>query len=367
MAVSAIRNPRVSIINGKSKSLFTMELSGEPYDRGFAYGEACKNLISRMIEEQFYKEFSGKLTKDQLLRHARKYEPFIREYSSEIADELKGMAEGSGRSYDEIVMLNALEERSDFGHSHCTAFAATGAATKTGETFAGQSWDGIEDEWWDGEMSLLFKVRRKNGPDILDYTNPGILACAGLNSNGIAVNWNTVPQKDMTPGVPTYIIVAEILKQKTMGEALDAARRASRAGYFNFVITDDTELYDVEATPGDLDISYSGEYIGHANHFVSEKFESTQNVGVTSCSIIRHNRMNRLLKENHGKMDLQTCMGFFRDHVNYPSSICCHPRDDPDPKERGLTLDAWISVPSKKEFWISHGSPCKNEFVRFGF
>ncbi|UCE80620.1 MAG: hypothetical protein JSV94_05555 [Methanobacteriota archaeon] len=363
MMVVVIKSREGSIVMGKS--LFTMELNGEPYDRGYKYGESCKNLIARMIEEQFFQEFSGKLTRDQLVRHARKYEPFIQDYSPEIADELKGMAEGSGQSYDEIVMVNALEERKAFERPHCTAFAATGNATVDGETYEGQSWDGIEGEWWDGELSLLFKVRRKNGPDLLNYTNPGILVCAGLNSNGIGINWNTVPQKEPTVGVPTYIIVAEILRQKTLGDALDAVTRADRAGYFNFIITDDTELYDVEATPSDTDISYGGEFVGHANHFVSNKFSSAENEGMTSSSIVRHNRINRLLKDNYGKIDLEVCMSFFRDHVNYPSSICCHPGDDPDPKQRGLTLDSWISIPSKRELWIAHGSPCKNEFVRF--
>ena len=346
----------------KSKSLFTLELSGEPYDRGHRYGEACKNLIARMIEEQFYQEFSGRLTKDQMLKHARKYEPFIQNYSPEIAEELKGMADGSGRSYDEIVMVNALEEREAF--SQCTAFAATGKATKDRETYVGQSWDGMESEWWDGDIGLLFKVRRKNGPDTLNYTNPGILSCAGLNSKGISINWNTVPRLEMTTGVPTYIIVAEILRQKTLGDALDAVLRADRAGCFNFVITDDTELYAVEATPNDVDLFYSGEYMGHANHFVSDKFHSKQKIEYSS-SIIRHNRMNRLLKENCGEIDLQTCMSFFRDHVNYPHSICCHPGDDPDPKQRWLTLGSWVGIPSKREFWIAHGSPCENEFVKF--
>ena len=351
----------------KGRDLLTMELRGDPRDRGHQYGEACSGLIGRLLDEQFYQEFEGRFTKDQLLRHARKYEPFIQDYSPEIADELKGIAEGSGRPYDEIVMINALEEREAFGHSNCTTFAATGRATKERETYAGQSWDSLESDWWDGEMGLVFKVRRENGPDIMDYTNPGILACAGMNSNGIAINWNTVPQKKMAAGVPTYIIVAEVLKQKTIGEAIDAVRRATRAGYFNFLISDETELYDIEGTPTDLDISYSGEYIGHANHFVSQRFESTQNVGVTSCSIVRHNRMNRLLRENYGEIDLQACMGFLRDHVSHPSSICCHPGDNPDPKHRGLTLDAWICVPSKKEFWIAHGPPCESEFVKFGF
>ena len=348
-----------------SRDLFTMDLSGEPYERGYRYGEACKGLVARMLDVQFYEEFRGRLTKDQLQRHARKYEPFIRDYSPEISEELKGIAEGSGRSYDEIVMINALEERTAFEHNRCTAFAVTGSSTKNGETYSGQSWDGIEKEWWDGEFGLLFRVRRKNGPDLIDYTNPGMLACAGLNSNGVSVNWNTVPQKELIPGVPTYIVVAEALKQKTLGDALDAVLRARRAGYFNLVITGGSELCNIEATPSDVDVSFSSEYIGHANHYVSERYRATQNQDVSPSSIARHERINTLLRENHGDIDLQACMSFLRDHANYPSSICCHPTESPDPKQRMLTLDSWISVPAKREFWIAHGSPCKNEFVRF--
>ena len=357
--------PPCEVVGIGGRALFAMELRGGPHDRGYAYGEACRGRIARMIEVQFLEEFQGRLTKDQLLKQARKYEPFIEDYSPEIAEELKGIAEGSGRLYDEIVMVNALEERKAFEPGHCTVFAATGKATRDGETFTGQTWDGVEKEWWDGEFGLLFQIRRKDGPDILDYTNPGILASAGLNANGIAVNWNTMPQPHLAIGVPAYVIVAEVLRQKILGEALDAVRRAHRASTFHLLITDGQELYGVEGTPGDVDIAYGGESVGHANHFVSEKFASSLNTDVSSSSIIRHNRMNRLLKESHGVIDLKTCMGFLRDHVNHPGSICCHPGEDPDPNRRGYTLDAWVSVPSRREFWIAHGLPCENEFVKF--
>lgn len=88
------------------KPLFTMDLHGSPHDRGYAYGEACRARIARMIEVQFLEEFQGRLTKDELLKHARKYEPFIEDCSPEIAEELRAIAEGAGRSYDEIVMVN---------------------------------------------------------------------------------------------------------------------------------------------------------------------------------------------------------------------------------------------------------------------
>jgi isopenicillin-N N-acyltransferase-like protein len=337
------------------------ELAGSAYERGQKYGTNFKRLIARMIEEEFYKQFQGKVSKDELIRRAKRYAPFIEGYSPEIAEELKGMADGSGRTYEEIVMVNALEERDALGRGGCTAFAAAGKATKFGNTYLGQNWDGQESEWWGGELGIVFTVKRKEGVDILDYTNPGILASAGVNSKGISICWNTVPRLDLKVGVPTYIIVAEVLKQKTIGDAINAVIRAERAGCFNFVIADETELYDIEATPTDIDIAYNDEYIAHANHFISQKFYSKQSIPNNdiqmASTIVRHNRMNTLLKQRLGEIDLETCKGFLKDHVNYPASICRHP-------DYGLTLDSWVIIPAEREFWIAHGPPCQHEFQR---
>lgn len=129
--------------------VLALELSGEPYDRDHRYGEVCKSSIARTIEEAFFQEFNGRLTMDQMLKNARKYEPFIQDYSPEIAEEQKGMADGSGRSCNEIVMVNALDERE--ASSRCTTLDATGKTTRDGETYAAQSWDGMKSEWWWGE------------------------------------------------------------------------------------------------------------------------------------------------------------------------------------------------------------------------
>ena len=338
-------------------TISTLELSGTAYARGQKYGSQFKELIDRMIEERFYQAFQGKATKDQLIRGAKRYAPFIEDYSPEIAEELRGIADGSGKSYEEIVMINADEEKNAIDVSQCTAFAATGNTTEDGETYLGQNWDGPESFWWDGKFGLLLNVRRKEGVDYLDYTNPGILASAGVNSRGISLCWNTVPRIELKVGVPTYILAAEVLRQKTIGDAINAVTRASRAGCFNFVISDETELYDIEATPTDIDIAYSDECIVHANHFVSPKFSSRQIIpnGDLPSTIVRHNRMNKLLKQKRGQINLELSQGFLRDHVNYPASICRHPN-------YGLTLDSWVIVPAEREFYVAHGPPCQNEF-----
>jgi len=349
------------------KPISALELSGGPFERGRKYGTHFKHLIAHLIQEGFYKELRARTTKRQLLRRAKRYAPFIEDYSPEIAEELKGLAEGSGRSYEEIIMINAYEEIDELA-GRCTAFAATGNATKDGKTYLGQNWDGVDWEWGGGEFALLLTIKRNDGVNILNYTSPGFLSCAGLNSNGIGICFNTVPRLALRVGVPTYIIVADVLRQKTIGEALNSVLRAKRAGCFNFVITDETELYDVEGTPDDVDIAYADDCIAHANHFVSQKFYSKQDMSFRisrGSTFVRYNRMRRLLKQKFGALDLETCEGFLKDHVNYPSSICQHPEQEKGPKIR--SLDSWIMVPAQREFWIAHGMPCEHEFQQFKF
>jgi isopenicillin-N N-acyltransferase-like protein len=261
----------------------------------------------------------------------------------------------------------------------CTAFAATGRATKTGEAFHGQTWEAIIDFFWGGKMSALLRMNPKGDIRSLNHTMPGFLGCAGLNEKGVGLSWNSVPRIELTIGVPTYIICAEILRQKTIGDAIDACIRAKRAGCFNFIITDEAEIYNIEASPSDIDIYSNPEYIGHANQYVSEKFKNKQKIDKLTLTIIRDFRINRLLKENCGNIDLEECKSFLQDHSNYPHSICSHPSIEIDEDEENMpwpieekefwnrlyVLDGWVIAPARKEFWISHGSPCRHEFKKY--
>jgi len=350
-----------------------IEISGEALERGYQIGTKYKDHIGNFVRFM-YKEFITNLglpSEEKVLQHVAKYTPYIEDYSPEIAEEIKGIAKGAGRPYEEIVMLNMLEELiwpqgSERGHFRCTTFAATGRATESGEVYLGQTWD-TDIETFENCKAQLIAVKRPSGPNFLTYTYPGVLASAGLNSNGIGICWNTVPTLELKVGVPTYIIVAEILRQKTIGDALTAILRAKRASCFNFVLADESEIYDVEATPSDVDIAYHDTYMGHANHFVSPKFRERQDLSaVGAWSIYRHNRINRILGEHCGHIDRSLCMNALRDHGNYPNSICRHP--DPaesDPRENFITEAAWVMVPAKREMWISYGPPCQHEFERY--
>ena len=351
------------------KNYDVLKISGDPFERGKEYGKIKQNDISHLVEYLYDLFNKSKASREEALKYVQKHIPYIEEYSPEIKEELKGIAEGANLLYEEIIMIHMHEERAGFSSHNCTTFAATGSSTTDGDTFIGQTWD-ISKNLCENAGAFLLKTKRENGPDTLAYTYAGMLAGAGINSEGISIVWNSVPRLGLKPGVPTYIIIAEILRQKRIGDAIAAILKADRAGCFNFLIADESELYNIEATPDDVHISYSNKYLSHANHYLSEKFRNKQDIvkvarNYSASTIIRNNRINRMLKENDGNINLEACQEFMKDHVNYPESICRHPDPEKDKDKRLITCSSFVIVPSKKELYISNGPACQNKYFNY--
>ena len=346
-----------------------IQLEGTANEVGYQYGVKCKDRIHRLLA-WYYSNCSEacKMDKHELLHTAGKYWSFIEEYSTEVADEIRGTAEGSEKNLNEIVFLNTYYEiyaRPAF-QPKCTAFAISGEATSDGTTYVAQNWDDLVD-WFDEKFIPLFlRVKHKNGPEIISFTLPGIPATTGINSNGIGFCSNTLYTVEHKIGVPIYAISTDLLHQKTIGDALDSITRADRADSLNYLLGDENgETYDVEATPKDVEFFSSSDYLHHTNHFLSEKLQSEKDLvlPVMIDSVVRCNRIRRLLRQNVGKINLEKTMAFLRDHVNIPNSICRHRGS----KFNFLTAASMIFVPSRREAWFTHGNPCEVEFEKVSF
>ena len=309
------------------------------------------------------------MDKDQVLREAKKYIPFIENYSPEIAEEIQGTAEGAEITLQELVMVIAFPEMYYprlFGH--CTAFAVGGEATIGGEIYVGQNEDEALDPWLNGDCAVLVAIKRKNGPDVLTYTYAGVPSMKGMNSAGIAMCINALTCEQSKLGVPSLVVTRELLYQKTIGDALGAITRATRPDSLNYVIADSNgELYDIEAVPNDYDYLYSDRMVVHSNHFLSQRLKVERDLirenHPDTC--VRSNRMRRLLEAQMGKIDLKTLMNLLRDHVNFPSSICRHPNPAEPETTRSKTLDSIIWVPKSKEAWLAKDPPCQGKYYKY--
>lgn len=341
----------------KSSKVEVTEVSGKPHDRGYQYGEKFKNQIEQSLDE-LYSSFkrTRKWKRERLLIEGRKYIPFIEEYVPEIGDEIKGIAKGAGRGYDEMVALISYYELGEGIPNLCTCFGVTGEATVGGETYIGQNWDGGKPV-----LGVMLRVERDSGPNVLTYADYGFPAGYGLNSEGIIVVWNSVHCEKSQLGVPAYLIVREALHQKLLSEVIDRLIKIKRAESLNFIIADKNgEIYNFEATPNDYDLTYCEKTIVHANHFVSGKLKIERDLILSedSNTMIRHNRMAKLINKKCSNINLETAMSFQKDHANYPKSICRHP-------PAGATCSASVILPEKREMYVSFGNPCENEYHKY--
>ena len=351
--------------------LMRFEFSGEPYERGLSYGKNCREKISRLLNECFYDAFplgrTREASREQMLKFAKRYTPYIEDYSPEVYEEMKGVADGSGKVLEEVVLISLHEERRIFGEKelmrHCTVVAATGSATIGGETYIGQTWDESYADFWEGDKPLLLREKGKSGLDVLEYAYPGLLAAAGMNSEGLSITWTSTPRAPFEIGVPTYVIVAEVLRRKNISEALAAIINVKRAGSFKFTVADrNGEIYIVEATPKNHHLIYVDDYYGYHADFESgdirREFPSHR-VDVPGY-VVAANRVRKLLKTARGKLDVDVLKNILSDQY-----ICCHPVQKEGKWAGGITWASWILVPSKREWWITHGPPCQNELKKY--
>ena len=280
---------------------------------------------------------------------------------------MRGIAREAEVKFEDIVMIALSEEIDSFSHA-CTTFAATGQATAEGGTLLGQTWDDSRS-WYENVNAFMLKKDYKSAPEVLAFIFPVLISAAGINPSCLGISWNTVPRLRLKEGVPTYVIISEVIKQKTVAGALAVVRRAERAGCFNFIVADASEIYNIEATPDDVDVDYTSSFYGHTNHYVGEKFSHRQDLerekiysSASASTVMRHHRITNLLDDHYGRITAEKARDFLQDHRNFPDSICSHPNPTRSRDDQNLTRAAWVMRPCRQEWWISRGIPCQNEF-----
>jgi isopenicillin-N N-acyltransferase-like protein len=331
-------------------------ISGKPRERGKQYGAKFKDAIADFLDTEIYKPFAKTDAKRQeLLRYAGSCATEVKKYSATLADELEGMAEGSGRTVEELVLLNLHEEvhyQLPLPIEHCTAIAAGPPDTADGDAYVGQTWDWMESVY--GKSSVLL-WKRPEGESVLAYAYPGLWVGAGLNSAGIALCWTSAGPNAPAPnvGIPSYLLIAQILYADTLKSAIDEARRAKLAGWFTFVLADAKgNLANLEGSPKELVVEEGTGYLSRVGYGTRQMTGTTKDK-----SVKRHpqcQRMCDLLAGGKGKLDRGMLQGFFGDHK---STICKH----------GATLDAMLFNCTTKEAYVSRGPGCSGQWKRFTF
>jgi isopenicillin-N N-acyltransferase-like protein len=337
-------------------TLVTIE--GKPLERGRLYGRKFAEPIRSFLQKQVLDALTGKSpTQEESFRYAAACTKAIREYSPSVLEEMEGIAEGASLKLEEVVLLVLHEELWHKGVlpsvSKCTAIAAGPPDTKDGRTYVGQNWDWMESVTGLSQMLLL---KRSEGPSVISYSYPGLWVGAGLNSEGLALCWTSGLGMGIAGprvGIPTYVLIAHLLYQKSLKAALEEARRARHAGWFTFVLADgEGNLANVEGTPERMVVE-----TGRA-HMARVYYGSREMTGTGKDSAVKYHpqcrRMLDLLEGSKGELDRARLQSFFGDHQ---STICKH----------FGTLDSMLFDCTKREAYVSRGPGCSGRWKTFAF
>jgi isopenicillin-N N-acyltransferase-like protein len=187
-------------------------------ERGYEHGTILSERIDKSIKiyrEQFSKQKN--YNEKYILNLCEQYRRGISSFSSDYLDELDSIAISSKQDPLWIIALNCRLEI--LNH---LAFGALNECTVLYDKETCQlaeNWDWIQD------FEHLAFINYIKPNEILQITEPGVLAKIGLNSHGIGVTLNFVdpPFQSKNPSnIPLHISLRTVLDQaKTFEQALD--------------------------------------------------------------------------------------------------------------------------------------------------
>jgi len=332
--------------------------AASPYERGVQYGTQAKPEIDQSV--LYYKaRFEKNQDWNDVLAYALRYVPMVEEYDAESLEELKGIADASGHTLAEIMVVNCRYEISKFERvpKECTTGAVLSAATADKSTYVFKNMDlgaGVKP------FLVLLSIQTPDGYKGLGIAEAGQLVRDGFNGYGIAMVNDALVSTEDYPGVgiPGTFVRKKVWKSRTIEEARDIILSAPRTVSGNMVIGSCTDqAIDFEQHPSKTDmITPTDNFLTHANRF-------TVNAQINAPYPYTHRRdyrMRELLMKRSSSVTVEYLMECLRDHECYPDSICRHNDND-----KHSTVSSTIIDLTHKTAYICVGNPCQGEYVKY--
>lgn len=345
-----------------------IKVEGSSYERGKKIGALLSEQIKANYNNQVY-FYKGKENFEYANWEAiaeRRYIPIIQKWAPEVIDELKGMAEGSGMAFRQLLGLTTAYEKSfavDAVADKCTSFLLAGEATKQGEVIIGQTNDEDSIEWINKLDVVIHHKDLITGNEMLIYTHPGVPAYMGMNNRGLAVLWTYIDNGKIGEGLPTCVIMRHLLELDDVAACVEFLESVPHDIPNEFGLGDKSgDMACVECFPNAVYVHRDANSMVHTNHnrFCDPEPECT----ASATTFARCASMERLIKQNYGSIDAAMCEDFLRHHDGTLGSICVHPCGDRPWRQ---TFSAMVYELTTGKMDITIGNPCKQEYSTYGF
>jgi isopenicillin-N N-acyltransferase like protein len=357
------------------------EIEGGARERGVSYGEQARERIHGSIAH--YSEQASRLKMDRATmdRIIHSYVPTARKFDEQHVTEMEGIAHGAGVRFEDIFLLNARTEVMKMAlkphllkqllgeNDGCTAATVMPEATRNGQLIHAQDWD------WKVECSdtsIVLHIKRDDGPDILTFTEAGMLARSGFNSAGVSITGNNLESdRDYRQiGVPLPLIRRKALESSFVAHAMHAVYATPKTGSNNMAVAHiGGVIINFECAPDEtFQLHPDNGLLVHSNHWLSPialtKLKDT-GIAFSPCTLYREQRVRELLAPRVGKITLDDVKNALLDDYQSPWSVCRPPRGDFGRATRSATVSTVIMQPAHGFMEVANLPALDPTFTRY--
>ena len=333
-------------------------------ERGLVHGRQFAGEITTLVELRIYLACKISGFDRAGLRHiAEDHLPLLKDYDEALYDELMGIAEGSGCSAADIVILNQYTDIRDMSPKVDPEEGPAGetdydggctivwAKTESGPVF-GQTWDMHASAM---PYVLLLRVPDAGGEDAWLLSLTGCLGMAGLNGDGLSIGINNLTSTDASPGVVWSAIVRKAMRESSASAAKELLLASRTASGHHYLVCDENDVFSVETSGTKNQLIFSGESndFVHSNHCLDSAIAECSRVPAQSTSYDRYDAMVADLAQRPivDVDDLWTRLG---SHEGYPRSICTNMSTPENPHAAATCAGIAIDL-AKREILVVAG------------
>ena len=340
----------------------------EPQQRGQAYGEAARDKIQNVLAA--YHAIFHCITGETWEETVDRSRPFILKataFAPDLVEEVRGIAEGADRRFEDIFLLNARSEilfNPQVLAQECTTIAALPEVTKNGDMLLAQNWDWYEEVL---NCQVILKIgRRAEKPALVTFTEAGQLAKIGMNAAGIGLVVNNLTSDQPRTGVPWIFLTRRILESSHLAQALGYVLNTVRAHSINFLIAYAAgEAVNLETSPVEEHVLWPENGICvHTNHYLKpgKNFRDLKPLRDPNPSTyLRWRRAQKGLTETKGEIDVRGIQKILKDHMDQPFSVCTHRNPVVEPLQQIITCLSIVMNLSRQQIHYTLGNPCRGE------
>jgi hypothetical protein len=328
---------------GMKNGWITVRLAGAPEQIGYQHGYLLAREIADSLEVARLNLTHGS-SRDWAWYRKEAQSTFWPKVEEEYRREISGIAEGvraAGLSVDlwDLVALNANIEfpyytawldgsKASGAQDRCSAFVATGSATRDGRVVIGHNnWSGyLEGARW----NVIFDVRPRNGHRFLMDGSAGLIHSGddfGLNSAGIVITETTITAfHGFDPaGVPEFVRARKAMQySSSIDDFVSCMRTGNNGGYANAWLVADIRRNEIARLElglknVTLERKSDGWFTG-ANFPINPKLTAEETTfppadpGVSAAA--RRVRWDQLMEQHKGRIDLALGKQMLADHYD---------------------------------------------------